>query len=144
MFISINNEQNFLLLPKRKTTLNPYPISAVLPKSAHALRPLKILKSGDGRHYTAHTFPKGGYEGCELTLRRCEAFGYLVPQPGSLVGDLFIDVLDIEGDILNTIGLTARGWNYLRRVLKFRRESTELAEAFDTLAATASREIGHA
>jgi hypothetical protein len=117
--------------------LNLNPISAALPRSAHALRPLRILKDGDGRHYTAHTFPKGGYERCELTLRRCESFGYLVSQDGSLVGDLFIDVLDIEGDILNTIGLTARGWEYLRRVLKFRRESAELADAFDALAATA-------
>lgn len=104
--------------------MSTYPISSALSKAAHALRPMCISKA-DAVHYTATTFPKKPFQGCEITIRRCEAFGYLVPpQPGNLEGDLFIDVLDIEGDILDTIGVTPDGWKYLRRVLGSKREST--------------------
>jgi len=64
-----------------------------------------------------------------------ECFGMLIVQTGRLEGSRFVDVLDSEGDILDTIGVTQRGFEYMRRVLRFTRESSELQDAFDALAA---------
>lgn len=88
-----------------------------IPETAHALRPVRI-KGGVAIHYTGTTFPGGPREGCELTIRRIEAFGYLQsPNP-----DLWVDVLDEIGDILKEIPITKRGFEYLRRTLKFVKE----------------------
>lgn len=103
--------------------MSAYPIAAALPKTAYALRPLRIFANGNGVHYTGTTFPHNPYQGCELTLRRCEAFGYLVPASNEPLPDLCIDVLDKEGDILDTIGVTRDGFEYLRRTLRFKREN---------------------
>lgn len=71
-------------------------------------------------HYTATTFPDGPALGCALYLRRCEAFGYIEPQ----LRDLWIDILDDQGDILVEVPVSARGFNYLRRVLRFTMEES--------------------
>jgi hypothetical protein len=87
---------------------------------AHALRPARIFMGGL-RHYSATTFPGGPYSGCELYMRRCEAFGH-VKEDGS---DCWVDVLGENGDILQEIPVTVGGFNYLRRVLKFQLESAD-------------------
>lgn len=113
-----------------------YPIAESISKAAHALRPMRIDRDESPIHYTATTFPDGPYQGCEKTIRRMESFGHLPPRvPGSLTGNLFVDVLDADGDILDTLEVSRAGFEYMRRVLRFRRESTELLDAFDALAA---------
>lgn len=100
-----------------------FPITAAVPKSAHALRPMRIDRDEVPIHYTATSFVEP-YKGCEMTLRRMEAFGMLEPRsPGQLKGTRFVDVLDEIGDIIDTIGVTRRGFEYLRDKLKFRREA---------------------
>lgn len=105
--------------------MSEYPIAASIPAAAHALRPMRIDKRDHPIHYTATTFPRGAYAGCELTIRRMECFGMLVPQSSQLEGSRFVDVLDAEGDILDTIGVTQKGFEYMRRVLGVRREEME-------------------
>lgn len=90
-----------------------------LPENAHALRAIRlVVKNNDIRNYTAVTF-ENPYQGCELWLRRCNAFGYL-----NVVDDAMtnIDVLDKKGDILETYPISRKGFNYLRRSLKFQVE----------------------
>ncbi len=100
-----------------------YPIAAGLPATAHALRPMRIDRSENAIHYEATTFPNGPYKGCELTIRRMECFGYVLPSnPDGLEGSRFVDVLDANGDILDTLPVTQTGFEYMRRFLKFRRE----------------------
>lgn len=104
-----------------------YPIATSVPKTAHALRPMRIGRDEHPVHYTATTFPKNPYSGCEVTIRRMECFGYLKRCDGPLQGEWFLDVLDADGDILDTLEVNRRGVEYLRRVLRFRRE--DMAEA---------------
>jgi hypothetical protein len=92
--------------------------SASLAADAHALRPVRMM-GGELRHFTAASFPGGERAGCGLALRRCEAFGYLAAQSQ----DCWVDVLDSNGDILQEVLVTRRGFEYLRRTLKFVRES---------------------
>ena len=99
-----------------------YPIAAGVPKAAHALRPMRIDRDENPVHYTATTFPQNPYSGCEVTIRRMECFGYLTRREGSLQGTWFLDVLDADGDILDTLEVNKRGVEYLRRVLRFLRE----------------------
>lgn len=98
-----------------------YPVSSAIPLETNALRPVRIFKE-ESIHYTGTTFPGGPYQWCEKTLRRCDAFGYLFKTEAPLP-DLFIDLLDKDGDILDSIGATTRGFEYLRRVLRFQRET---------------------
>lgn len=100
-----------------------FPIAESLPKTSHALRPMRIGRDEVAVHYTATSFMEP-YKGCELTLRRMEAFGMLAERTsGPLQGTRFVDVLDEIGDILDTIGVTQKGFEYMRTKLKFRRES---------------------
>lgn len=93
---------------------------------AVALRPMRVFRTQatvKTRLYTAVTFPDGAWSGCELTLRRCMAFGYLVES-----NDIVIDVLNENGDIIQDYSVSREGFKYLRRVLKLRVEVEE-AEA---------------
>jgi len=99
-----------------------FPICASVPERARALRPMRIDRHEKPIHYTATTFVRP-FEGLEITLRRMEAFGMLVAQTGKqLEGTRFVDILDADEDIIDTIGVTQRGFEYMRRVLRFRRE----------------------
>jgi len=114
-----------------------YPIAASLPKTAHALRPMRIDRDEDPVHYEATTFPRDPYKGCELVIRRMECFGMLTKRAGPLQGAWFLDVLDVEADILDTLEVNAEGVKYMRRVLFMKREDKALRDAFDKLAAAA-------
>jgi len=86
---------------------------------AHALRPVRAIPGKNCfRHYEATTFPNKPFAGCELWLRRCQAVGFLKKDAGNLV----IDVLDENGDILQDFPLTRQGLKYLRSKLKFKVE----------------------
>lgn len=85
--------------------------------SSHALRPVRIVKD-ELRNFTGTTFPNDPFQGCGLVLRRLEAFGMIADANA----DQWIDVLDETGDIIHEVPVTAKGFNYLRRTLKFVRE----------------------
>ena len=85
--------------------------------TAHALRPARMVH-GELRHFTGTTFPNGPYDGCVRTLRLLELVN------GFADGDAaqWIDVLAENGDILHEVPVTTKGFEYLRRTLKFERE----------------------
>jgi hypothetical protein len=114
-----------------------YPIASSLPKTAHALRPMRIDRDESPVHYEATTFPRGAYKGCELQIRRMECFGMLTKRDGPLRGSWFLDVLDEQSDILDTLEVSQSGVKYMRRTLFMKREDTTLRDAFDALAAAA-------
>jgi len=89
-----------------------------LAPGAHALRPVR-MRGDDLVHYSATTFPKDPLRGCLLTLRRLEAFGHLAGVPGDKLENLWVDVLDAKGDILQEWPITRKGFEYLRRTLRF-------------------------
>lgn len=87
---------------------------------------MRIDKNEAPIHYTPTAFEGDSYKGCEITIRRMETFGMItLPEPGPLVGNLFVDVLDEGEDILETYPVTRKGFEYMRRVLRFRKEPSE-------------------
>ena len=61
--------------------------------------------------------------GCELQIRRMECFSMLTKRDdGPLQGAWFLDVLDEQGDILDTLEVNAKGVKYMRRTLFMGRE----------------------
>jgi len=88
-----------------------------LDQRAVALRPVRALKDGF-RYYEATTFPENPWQGCEMYLRRCAAFGMLKEDGGHIV----LDVLDKNGDVVQDFPLTREGLRYLRREFRFRVE----------------------
>jgi hypothetical protein len=84
---------------------------------SHALRPARIVND-DLRHFTGTTFPEDPLQGCSLMLRRLEAFGMIADADA----DQWVDVLADNGDILHEVPVTIKGFEYLRRTLKFVRE----------------------
>ncbi|WP_337054049.1 hypothetical protein [Pseudoxanthomonas sp. USHLN014] len=101
--------------------------SKAVPPNAAALRPWRI-KDGRAVHFTGALFADP-YQGCEITIRRMDAFGMVLKEHGGhLAGDTFVDVLDVDGDILHTFEITRRGFEYLRQKLQARREPSTLGE----------------
>lgn len=95
-------------------------IGQQLAKTAHALRPVRIV-NGEAIHYTATTFPKDPWAGCEHTLRVAHVTGDL-GQPGGTLGGLWVDVLNENGDIIQEWPMGRKCFEHLRRKLKFVRE----------------------
>lgn len=84
---------------------------------AHALRPVRAISGSNCfRFYEATTFPPNPFAGCHIWLRRCQAVGFLTEDAGNIV----IDVLDANGDIVQDFPLTRPGLKYLRTKLKFK------------------------
>lgn len=100
-----------------------------LMSEAVSLRPYRVFQREGkevSRTYEGTTFPAGPYQGCELVLRRCAAFG-------GMVGDsereyAVVDVLDAAGDIVQEYRVNGRGFRYMRRILRFRVEADETRE----------------
>jgi hypothetical protein len=67
--------------------------------SAHALRLFRALPNGEGRAYTATTFPRDPWRGCERFLRMCRHVGWITPD-SRCDGYAVLDVLDVDGDIV--------------------------------------------
>ena len=108
---------------------NPAPASAVsaeltidqqLARGAHALRPVRVIK-GEAVNYTATSFPGAPRAGCERTLRIAKVTGEL-GQAGAPLGDLWLDVLDENGDIIQEWPVGPKCFEHLRRKLRFVRE----------------------
>jgi hypothetical protein len=81
---------------------------------AVSLRPIRIV-GGELRLYTEITFEPDAYAGCDVWLRRL--LGQAIDE-----SDCMIDVLDEDGDIIQEVPVTRRGFEYLRRSLHFRWE----------------------
>lgn len=91
-------------------------------QDAVALRPVRMNeKAQTFTFYEGTTFPRNPYGGCNLYLRRCHAFGYLEADAGNLI----VDVLNADGDIIQDFPITRKGFEYLRRTLKFKREQPQ-------------------
>jgi hypothetical protein len=90
-------------------------------EKAAALRPIRVdEKRNEFINYEATTFPTGPAAGCDMYLRRLAAFGFLLPKNAK--NDLAVDILDVDGDIIDTFPISREGFLYLRRTLRFRRE----------------------
>lgn len=86
---------------------------AQLPEDAFALRPVRII-ADELREYDAITFPGNPRGGCSMYLRRCQ--GQLLDDDS----DCMIDVINKDWDIIAEYPITTKGFEYLRRTLKFR------------------------
>lgn len=95
-------------------------IDQQLAKTAHALRAVRVIK-GEAVNYTATTFPDAPRAGCERTLRIARVTGEL-GRAGDPLGDLWLDVLDENGDILQEWPVGPKCFAHLRRKLRFVRE----------------------
>jgi hypothetical protein len=69
-------------------------------------------------YYSTVTWNHRASLNVDMWLRRLDAFGFLLAK----CNDLALDVVDEDGSILETFGLTPAGFEYLRRNLRFRRE----------------------
>lgn len=88
-----------------------------LDKRAVALRPVRVMVKQDTfRYYEATTFPKAPWSGCHRMLRKLAVIGGI----SSEATDLVLDILDEEGDVIQDFNLTKKGFEYLRRTLKFK------------------------
>jgi hypothetical protein len=88
---------------------HPAPVNV----NAHALSGFRVLPNGDSRQYTATTFPRSPYKGCEQIIRMATAFGYLAADGERYYAVL--DVLDEDGDIVQDFRIrdaTAFRWFY--------------------------------
>lgn len=85
-----------------------------------ALRPIRVdHKNNLYICFDGVTWDKNQHGMCDMWLRRAAVCGELV-DGGS--GPLGIDILDKDGDIVQTLTISKRGFEYLRAKLKFRRE----------------------
>jgi hypothetical protein len=92
-----------------------------MPKTAAALRLVRVV--GDGfRNFEAITFPRNPYAGCELYVRRAAVAGVYRDDIDS---DCLIDVLDAEGDLIETFFASRNAFKYLRTKLACRVEISE-------------------
>lgn len=80
-------------------------LTASVPREARALRLFRALPNGEPRSYSATTFPRNPYAGCERTVRTCRAFGYLSDATADAYGVL--DVLNENGDIIADYAVTS-------------------------------------
>ena len=89
--------------------------------NAFALRAFRMdVKRNVFLNFEAVTFPNGPWAGCDVTLRRAAVCGITEESSDSLLG---LDVLDKDGDIVQTLSLSRNAFEYLRRTLKLRREA---------------------
>ncbi len=105
--------------PKQRTEIHD---------EAHALTLFRALRNGEGRAYTAVTFPRGPRQGCERTIRMARAVGWVTEwdetPPERAYGVL--DVLNEAGDIIQDFPVTtARGFQQIKRRLDLRVENLE-------------------
>lgn len=97
-------------------------MSTDLDRNAHALRPFRVdEKRNRFVHYEASTFPVDPRAGCDTIMRRAAVCGPVVENGD---GQLGVDVLNADGDIVQTFSVSRGVFEYLRRTLKFRREPT--------------------
>jgi hypothetical protein len=93
-------------------------------KDAHALTAFRVLPDGRGRQYTATTFPRNPYQGCERTIRMASKCGFVTAPSRDCYA--LLDVIDAEGEYLEGFGIpTAQAFRWFKRVLHWQVESTD-------------------
>jgi hypothetical protein len=86
-----------------------------VPAQAHGLTLFRILPNGEGRTYTATTFPLAPYQGCERMVRMARSVGWIAESDDSYG---LLEVLDENGDILADYDIpTARAFAALKKKL---------------------------
>lgn len=99
--------------------LRTSPTKAELHEEAHALTVFRVLPNGEGRRYTAVTFPSAPRRGCEQFVRMSRAVGWIGGQWASAYGVL--DVLNEDGDIVQDYPIPdARAFRGIKRKLDLR------------------------
>jgi hypothetical protein len=102
-------------------------MAELLDPRAHALGAFRVLPNGDGRNYSATTFPADPWQGCERTIRTARAIG-AIGEPGDSYA--VIDVLDVEGSIVQDFGVpTAKAFRWWKRKLNLTVVSEEAGDA---------------
>lgn len=87
-----------------------------VPANAHALSMFRVLPNGDGRRYSAVTFPQGPYAGCERMIRMARKLGWIGEEYADAYGVL--DVLNDSGDIVADYPIPdARAFRALKKKL---------------------------
>ena len=89
---------------------------------AHALTAFRALPDGRGQQYTATTFPKNPWQGCEHMIRMARHVGYVKPSCTKRC-DCYavLDVLEMGGDIVQDFCIpNARAFRWWYRMLKLR------------------------
>ena len=94
-----------------------------LPASAVGFIPYRISKSNKLTIYETVRLAKG-FEGTERTLRILNSFGWLLNLNGTppSTGEVFqLDIIDDQGDALQTWQISKSGFNFLRDKFRFKR-----------------------
>jgi hypothetical protein len=92
------------------------------PPGAVALTACRELTNGDARQYTATTWPRDPWQGCEHFVRMCAAVGFVRDCTHEHAYAL-LDAIDKDGDILETWDITsARAFRFIYRKLHLRVE----------------------
>lgn len=91
-------------------------VAEALHRSAHALSAFRALPNGEGRRYTATTFPADPWSGCERFVRMCRSVGWIGGDPESAYAVL--DVLNEDGDIVQDFSIPdARAFQQIKQKL---------------------------
>lgn len=96
--------------------------------TAHALTVFRAVSDTEGRQYTATTFPRDPYQGCERMIRMARAVGYLRDSITGADGEVYavLDVLDSDGDIVQDFIIPhRRAFEWFYRKLNLRVESLD-------------------
>lgn len=102
-------------------------MSRNLHPNAHALTAFRVLANGNGRQYSATTFPQNPWQGCERFIRMCRAVGW-IPRPGAPAEDGYavLDVIDADGDIIQDFPIRdAKAFQQIKRRLHLVVEFTD-------------------
>ena len=94
-----------------------------LPASAVGFIPYRISKSNKLTIYETVRLAKG-FEGTERTLRILNSFGWLLNlnEASPYTGEVFqLDIIDDQGDALQTWQISKSGFNFLRGKFGFKR-----------------------
>lgn len=95
------------------------------PDKPVALTAFRALPDGTGRQYTATTFPKNPWQGCEHMVRMAGHVGYLLPSCSKDCRHYAVlDVLAEDGDIVHDYCIpTAKAFRWWYRKLNLRIET---------------------
>jgi hypothetical protein len=78
----------------------------VLKPDAHALTVFRVLRNGEPRTYTATTFPRDPYAGCDQFARQARAVGWITRAGATGKSDYgVLDVLNENGDIIEDFAI---------------------------------------
>ena len=101
-----------------------YRVSKSIPTAAFALRPMRFNEDDTPVHFSAVTFEPDAYKGIEQFIRIMDTFGMIAPEENDgLRGMRYVDVMDANYNILQTLPVTAKGFEHMLKKLKAVRDS---------------------